>query len=182
MTEPDTQLRMATGARHVYGPRPIGALVPGLTRAAFRRRAPATAQVVADWGLIVGPALAAVTLPRRLAAGTLTVACAGPVALELQHLSNELLARINTHLGAATVQRLRFTQDATPPPSPPPPAPPPDPAALARVEATLADLPEGPLRAALARLGRATLRSPSPPARVGGEGDLPPSTSGGTRA
>lgn len=148
---------MTTGARHVYGPRPIGALVPQLTRAAFRRRAPATAQVLADWALIVGPALAAVTVPRRLSAGSLTVACAGPVALELQHLSTELLARINAHLGAATVQRLRFVQDAPPAPAAPPPLPPPDAAGLARVEAAVADLPEGPLRLALAALGRATL-------------------------
>lgn len=148
---------MATTARHVYGPRPIGALVPQLTRAAFRRRAPATAQVLADWAAIVGPALAAVTAPRRLAAGTLTIACTGPVALELQHLSAELLARINTHLGAATVQRLRFLHDLPAPP--PPPARPqhPDPAALARVEATVTGLPEGPLRTALAALGRAAL-------------------------
>ena len=152
---------MTTGPRHVYGPRAIGALVPGLTRAAFRRRAPATAQVLADWPAIVGPALAAVTVPRRLAAGSLTVACAGPVALELQHLSTELLARINTHLGAATVQRLRFVQDAPAPPQAPAPPRPPDPAALALVEAKVAGLPDGPLRAALAALGRATL--PRPP-------------------
>ncbi len=148
---------MTTGVRHVYGPRPIGALVPGLTRAAFRRRAPATAQVLADWALIVGPALAAVTVPRRLAAGTLTVACAGPVALELQHLTTQLLARINTHLGAPTVQRLRFVQDAPPSPPAPAPRPSPDAAGLARVEAAVAGLPEGPLRVALAALGRAAL-------------------------
>ncbi|MDE2581685.1 MAG: DUF721 domain-containing protein [Rhodospirillales bacterium] len=156
---------MTTGARHVYGPRPIGALVPGLTRAAFRRRAPGPAQVLADWRAIVGPALSAVTAPRRLSAGTLTIACAGPVALELQHLSVELLARINTHLGAATVRRLRFVQDApaAPPRSAPQstPMPPPDPAALARVDAAVAGLPEGPLRAALAALGRAALGRPA---------------------
>lgn len=157
MTEADTRSGMTTGVRHVYGPRPIGALVPGLTRAAFRRRAPATAQVLADWALIVGPALAAVTVPRRLAAGTLTVACAGPVALELQHLTTQLLARINTHLGAPTVQRLRFVQDAPPSPPAPAPRPSPDAAGLARVEAAVAGLPEGPLRVALAALGRAAL-------------------------
>ena len=148
---------MAAAARHVYGPRPIGALVPALTRAAFRRRAPATAQVLADWGLIVGPALAAVTAPRRLSAGTLTIACAGPVALELQHLSEELRARINTHLGAPTVQRLRFMQDAPRAPAVPAPLAPPDAAGLAHVEAAVACLPDGPLRLALAALGRATL-------------------------
>ena len=75
--------------RHVYGPRPLGALRAGRSCApAFRRRAPATAQVLADWAAIVGPAIAAVTTPRRLFAGTLAIGCAGPVAIELQHLAS----------------------------------------------------------------------------------------------
>ncbi|MGN6816220.1 MAG: DUF721 domain-containing protein, partial [Solirubrobacterales bacterium] len=48
------------------------------------------------------------TVPRRLHGGTLSVACAGPVAMELQHLAPELLARINAHLGRPVVERLRF--------------------------------------------------------------------------
>jgi hypothetical protein len=148
---------MKTDERHVYGPRPIGALVPRLTRPAFRRRAPATAQVLADWASIVGPAIAAVTTPRRLAAGTLTIACAGPIAMELQHLAGEVIARINAHLGSQVVTALRFVQTpelvaphiATPSP--------PDPAQLAAVESAVADLPEGELRGALAALGRAML-------------------------
>ena len=141
--------------RHVYGPRPVGALVSRLTRAAFRRRAPATAQVIADWTAIMGPAIAAVTTPRRLSAGTLTISCAGPIAMELQHLCGEVMARINTHLGSNTVKALRFVQ--THEPMKPTAALPrqPDPAKLAAVEAALEDLPEGDLRAALASLGRA---------------------------
>lgn len=142
--------------RHVYGPRPVGALVPGLTRAAFRRRAPATAQVLADWEAIVGPALARVTLPRRLHGGTLSIACAGPVAMELQHLATELLARINTHLGRPVVERLRFIQDA-----PSARAAPATPACSPRIadaaDKAVAALPEGELRDALASLGRAVL-------------------------
>ena len=78
---------------------------------AFRKRAPATAQLLADWPAIVGPALAAVTAPRRFASGTLAIACSGPIALELQHLAGELMARINAHLGRVTVTRLRFVQE-----------------------------------------------------------------------
>jgi len=148
---------MESDERHVYGPRPVGTLMPRLTRAAFRRRAPATAQVLADWAAIVGPAIAAVTTPRRLAAGTLTIACAGPIAMELQHLAGEVIARINGHLGHQTVTTLRFVQ--TPEFAPPvtAPKPPPDPRRLAAVEAALADLPPGELRGALASLGRAML-------------------------
>jgi hypothetical protein len=157
---------MESDERHVYGPRPLGAVVPRLTRAAFRRRAPATAQIIADWTAIMGPAIAAVTTPRRLSAGTLTIACAGPVAMELQHLAGEVMARINGHLGRAAVQTLRLVQTQEPrlPPALPRLA---DPARLAQIEATidaaLGELPEGELRAALASLGRAIADPPNRP-------------------
>jgi hypothetical protein len=147
---------MATTERHVYGPRPVAALLPGVTRATFRRRAPATAQVMADWAQIVGPALAAVTTPRGLSAGTLTLACAGPVAMELAHLADELRGRINAHLGSQTVLRLRFVQTIPPRPEPPA-APAPPPRAVARAAAAVAGLQPGPLRDALASLGALVL-------------------------
>ncbi len=100
--------------RHIYGPRQVCALIPALVRPAFRRRAPATAQVLADWEVIVGPAIAAVTMPRKLFAGTLSIGCTGPMAMELQHLSEQLIGRINAHLGRVTVTRLRFVQDIPP--------------------------------------------------------------------
>ncbi len=138
--------------RHVYGPRPVGALVPAISRAAFRRHSAASAKVMADWAEIIGPALGALTLPRRLSAGTLTIACAGPLALELQHLANELIARINMHLGGAPVQRLRFVQvpmaDAVPAEAPAIPQ-----EARAAAEQAVADLPDGALRDSLVALG-----------------------------
>ncbi len=140
--------------RHPYGPRPVGALVPGLMRPAFRKRAPATAQVLADWEHIVGPTLAAVTTPRRLFSGTLSITCAGPVALELQHLSTALMARINGHFGKIAVTRLRFVQDVV---TPQPPAPPPRPPATRAARHAVEGLPEGSLRDALEALGRVVL-------------------------
>jgi len=157
----DTKTGMASDTRHVYGPRPVGALVPGLTRAAFRRRAPAAAQVMADWDPIVGPALAAVTTPRRLQSGILTIACAGPIALELQHLTSELIARINRHLGTATVTRLRFVQDLAPP-SPVPVTRALAPGLAAAADQATAAVPAGPLRDALAALARAVLAGQTP--------------------
>jgi hypothetical protein len=156
MTEKDTTGGMATAPRHVYGPRPVSALLPALTRAAFRRRSPAAAQIMADWPSIIGPALAAVTTPRRLVSGTLTLACTGPIATELQHLAGEVIARINAHLGTSTVQALRFVQTA-PPPAPAPPAPRITPAATEAAEAAVAGLPRGELHDALVALGRAVL-------------------------
>lgn len=168
---------MTMAPRHVYGPRPVSAVLPALTRAAFRRRSPAAAQIMADWPSIIGPALAAVTTPRRLAAGTLTLACTGPIATELQHLTTELIARINAHLGTPTVRALRFVQTA-PPPAPPPSAPRITAAATEAAEVAVAALPSGELRDALAALGRAVLtvdtsaasRERSPRASAAGEG------------
>ena len=138
--------------RHVYGPRPVGALVPAVTRAAFRARSPAAGTLMTDWGLIVGPALAAVTIPRRLQGGTLTIGCTGPVAMELQHLQAGLTSRINGALGSAVVAQLRFVQDFIPPP----PAPQPRPAAT---PVPVDGVPPGPLHDALAALGGALRRA-----------------------
>ena len=41
----------------------------------------------------------------------LTIACSGPVAMELQHLSAEVLARINQFFGTATIRDLRKMND-----------------------------------------------------------------------
>lgn len=145
--------------RFIWGPRPLGALIPHLTRPVFRKKSPAGAMLMADWAEIVGPALAAVTTPRRVTTGTLTIACAGPVAMELSHLAPQLIERINAQLGKPVVERLRFVQQASAgtPPAKPRPAPP------ARLppatEAAIGKLPEGELREALAKLGRGVYRN-----------------------
>jgi hypothetical protein len=149
-------------ARRPYGSRPVGTLVPRLTRPAFRRMSPATAQVMADWAAIVGPLLASVSTPRRMAGSTLTITCSGPVAIELQHYAGELIERINIHLGSPTVRALRFVQTALPAPHPVAPRPRVSPAAAAAAESAVSALPEGELREALAALGRAVLAGDPP--------------------
>lgn len=148
------------GRRFLGGPRPVGALVPALTRPAFKRKSPAGAQIMADWPELVGPALAAVTQPLRLASGTLTLACSGPVAMELQHLAPQLAGRINAALGRAAVERFRFVQRAPAGAAPlrrPPPA---RPVALPeRIESALEGVTSPELRAALERLGRGVYRN-----------------------
>lgn len=142
-----------TAGRGMFGPRPVSALLPALVRPAFRARAPATAQVLADWEAIVGPAIAAVTTPRKLFAGSLVIACSGPIAMELQHLSEPLMARINAHLGRVAVTRLRFAQDH------PPPAllPRPRPRALAAARKAVEGIADPELHDALERLGQSVL-------------------------
>lgn len=152
-----TAAGVTSAPRHVYGPRALAALLPRLTRPAFRRAGPAGAQVMADWEAIVGPALAAVTQPQRLSAGTLTIACSGPIALELQHFAPELIARINVQLGAAPVERLRFTRAGFRAASQAAARPAPDEAALRAAWTATELVPEGALRDALASLGAAVL-------------------------
>lgn len=143
--------------RRAGGPRLLGGLLPALTRPAFRKRSPAGAHIMADWITLVGPALAAVTVPQRLAQGTLTISCAGPVAMELSHLAPQLLAGINAKLGRQAVLRLRFVQDRPPLRSErrplgggqPPPA----------VTRALGEIESEPVRVALAKLAAAVYRS-----------------------
>lgn len=159
--------------RHPYGPRPIAALLPRLTGAAFRRHSPLATRLITDWETIVGPAIAAVTVPHRCRAGVLTISCAGPIALELQHLAPKLIERINNHYGRVLVSRLAFRQ--LPPARTAAPLPPalPRPDAEIALAARLAGLKEGPLRDAFFRLGRAIGSTRTPKAAT----TAPPSLS-----
>ena len=136
-----------------FATRELGALIPRLTRPAFRKRSPESAQVLADWASLAGPTLAALAEPVRLSHSTLTLACTGPAAMEIGMMAPMLIERLNGQLGRAAVRKLAFVQRAPrlaapivrrPPPGPVPP----------EAEAPLATLPEGELQAALARLAR----------------------------
>lgn len=150
----------ADKTRHVFGPRGLSAILPGLVRPALRKRAPAVAALLADWAQVMGPALAAVTTPRKLFQGTLAIACSGPIAMELQHLAPTLIARINTHLGQTAVTRLRFVPETRAAPPTPPMVP--NTGAATRA---LGDLPPGKLRDALLELGAAVLSTSPRPRR-----------------
>lgn len=138
-----TETRAAT---RNYAPRGISALLGPVLRPAFRKRAPAAAQLLADWPTLAGPGLSARAAPIKFAAGTLTLACSGPTAMELQLNAQALISRLNLGLGHAMVERLRFVQQAptiqTAAPKQPPRAPLSPPT----------NLPEGELGEALARL------------------------------
>ena len=135
-----------TEVRRTFSTLPLAQLVPGVTRPAFRKRSPAGAELMADWPNVVGPRLAAATEPRRLSRGQLTIACAGPMAMELQHVAAELIDRINTYAGSKIIDRLRFVQDQIAPPA----------HALPRQKTVepepVPGLPEGDLNTALAGL------------------------------
>jgi hypothetical protein len=155
MGDEDTPDRMAGPQRFVYGPRAVGSLVPEVTRPVYRKHNPASAQILADWEIIVGPKVAAMTVPRRLDRGVLTIGCAGPAAMDLHYMGIEVINRINTHLGGQPVHSLKFTQAGMP--RKPPAIVPKPPEATLEAEAAVADLPDGDLKAALAALGRVVI-------------------------
>lgn len=130
-----------------FAPRGIAAILAPVTRPAFRRRAPAAAQILADWPQLAGPELAVRAVPIKFAGGTLTLGCTGPVAVELQYAVPQIISRLNLALGQAVIERLRFEQQAPRPPSTPPARP-----ASRHFIPPPQELPAGELGAALARL------------------------------
>lgn len=147
--------------------RALGAILPQITRPAFAKRPAPAVRLILDWAEIVGAALAAQSEPRRVSAGTLTIACTGPVALELQHLAPQLIERINTHCGplrsgrdlrfddgTVLVRKIRIVQDPAVVRSVSPAArPTPQPVAIPGIK-------DGELHDTLARLGGHIRRRP----------------------
>ncbi len=144
---------------------------------AFRRQGFASAELVTRWSEIVGADVAARSQPVKIQwprpapahastasggasgqePGTLVLRVEGPAAIEIQHATDIICARINQFLGWRAIGRIALRQAplrrATPKPLPKE-----NPAAVAALAATLPDIADGDLRRALARLGAAVKR------------------------
>jgi len=168
------------------GSRPLGRLMPAITRRITPRRGLARGALLSHWRDIVGPELAAMTAPVRIAqarpalrsrhdrpgrgdsggqGAVLHVQVAPALALELQHQTEQLLERVNAHLGFRAIGRIKLIQE-DPRLSLPlagkqgrrrPAAPlrPLTPAEESRLSAQLDGIADSGLRAALERLGSA---------------------------
>lgn len=106
-------------------PRPsrrLSDLLPDALGPAAARQGFAGAEIVSRWEAIVGPELAAVSAPQKLAVppkapavdpdappprATLTVRVEGAFALEVQHRSAEIVERVNAHLGWPCVGQVK---------------------------------------------------------------------------
>jgi hypothetical protein len=121
------------------------------------------------WREIVGESIAARSEPVKLVklrtgGATLELRVAGPVAALIQHQAPLILDRLNLYLGEGAVARLRIVQGPltrTAPRAAAPirrASPPLDAAAERKLADELAATPDGPLKAALLRLGREVLR------------------------
>jgi hypothetical protein len=145
--------------------RPLAELAAGFLAETFKRQGFASTELVTRWADIVGAEIAAHAEPikiqwPRAADGEpaepaiLVLRVEGPVAIEIQHLSNVIVERVNRFFGWQAIGGLALRQ--APLTRRTPRAPPQiDPQATARVAATLGNVEDDDLRQALARLGAA---------------------------
>jgi hypothetical protein len=89
--------------------------------------------------------------------GTLVLRVEGPAAIEIQHLAEVICERVNRFLGWRAIERIAFRQ-APLRRTPRKLGRKPDAAAAARLAASLPEIADDDLRAALARLGAAVKR------------------------
>lgn len=136
---------------------------------AFTRQGFASAELVTRWSEIVGAEIAAFSEPIKIQwqrpgradlgagrqePGTLVLRVEGPAAIEIQHMTNVICERVNRFLGWRTVARIALRQ-APLRRNAPKVARRGDPAATARIAASLPEIADDDLRQALARLGAA---------------------------
>ena len=167
----------AKRTRPLHRPPPTaGRSLARLVKALDERFGQGEGGLKARWREIAGEALARRTEPVKLVKGrgghpaVLEIRVDGPAATLIQHQVPEILERVNLFLGPNAVGRLRIVQGPVrPAASAASPAaakvgarrrkaPPLDAAAEARLEADLASAPDGPLKAALLKLGREVMR------------------------
>ncbi|NQW09230.1 MAG: DUF721 domain-containing protein [Alphaproteobacteria bacterium] len=146
------------------GLRALAGLAPRLIDPLLRKRGFVEGRIVRDWASIVGPELAGVCAPEKLAfardrrgGGTLTLRVVSGRALELQHRTPQLIERLNAHFGWAAVGKVSLRQGPLPvlPPSAAPPVHALDAEEKASVAQRVATVRDDDLRERLAALGEA---------------------------
>jgi hypothetical protein len=149
-------------------PRALAASLPKVTKPVLEKHGRAYASLIGEWGNIVGPTLAAVSLPEKLATpanggGVLTVRVAGAAATEFQHLAPQILDRINTYLGFGAVVRMKFIQAPLPGPRRRPAPRPivPSPERRKAVATAVESVTDPALHDALVRFGEAIAAEPT---------------------
>ncbi len=147
---------------------PLGAFVPAIVRPTLAARGMGEASLVANWVEIVGVQIAAFARPEQLqwpprgdkrdpegksAPATLVLRIDPAFALEAGHLTQRILARVNTHLGWRCVHKIAFRQGPLEPLKRRSRSRPPSAEAVAEAQKLSEGVEDEALRAALTRLG-----------------------------
>ena len=148
------------------GFRAVGGLAQALTAGLARKgsgagRLASIVKLRGDWQAIVGPELARCTEPEALIPGRggktggklLRLKVTGAAALEVQHMSGQIVERVNAYFGHRQIDDIRLMQGAIARPAGPKPIVKPAPEVVKRMDGKVADVQDPDLRAALARLG-----------------------------
>jgi hypothetical protein len=164
MTEPG-----AMNKPHHSKARPLANLVGKCLAGTFAQRGFAASEIVTHWADIAGPDIAShcepvkIEWPRRREAAdddpaTLVLRVEGPCAIEIQHQTAVIIARVNRFFGWPAIGRIALRQAplmrrktrAAPPAL--------DPDAVRAETQRLSNIADEDLRGALARLGAAVKR------------------------
>ena len=157
-----------TASRKRTGQRQLADVARKLLTPALRRQGFAQHEIVTRWPTIVGGLLAAKSLPERLRfngterrGGTLFVRVESAFALEFQHLTPQILERVNTYYGYRAVEKVVIRQGVLPP-QPRRPDSRPEMSEEMKKDLTmmLDGVAPGPLRDSLMRLGEHVLAPP----------------------
>ncbi|MFO1189439.1 MAG: DciA family protein [Alphaproteobacteria bacterium] len=146
-------------------------MLPSVTASAFGRRGLAMGRLLSDWASIVGAEFAARSLPERFVfprgartGGVLRLRVAPGWALMIQHVTPQIIERINGFFGYRAVDRLAVIQGPLPASrakKPEPAARPLTPADETAIASAVAPVTDPELRQALSRLGAALKGGPA---------------------
>ena len=150
--------------------KPLSLLLSDLFSEAYAKQGFAARELVTRWREIAGPEVAAhseplkIQWPRQVEGqpqepATLVLRVEGPVALEIQHLSGVIIEKVNRFFGWRAVGRIQIRQAPLARRAKKAERAAPDPAVVARLAASMADIKDDDLRGALARLGAAVKRT-----------------------
>jgi hypothetical protein len=144
----------------------LAELATGFLAETFKKQGFASTELVTRWSTIVGPEIGAHAEPIKLQwprtiegepsePATLVLRVEGPAAIEIQHLSNVILERVNRFFGWQAVGRIALRQAPLLHRTASYVAAGPATEEVERVAASLAAVADDELRMALARLGAA---------------------------
>ena len=148
--------------------RTISASVEKIIKPIFGKRGFGEAAILTDWPHVVGATLARHTVPEQIsfprsvrADGTLKIKIdSSALALELQHLTPQLIDKINTYFGYGAVGRIQIVQGPVPDQQPPDKGRAPIPEDTQReLDQRLAFVSDPDLKAALSALGSQLLKN-----------------------